>query len=610
MRHSRDFIDYLLSDEAAALFSARNATLGADGGGTRRSYAAEDEILRFHDGVGRKRRKTGDVGDGSEASGTSGRRRFAIRPPAMTRGSRADMESAEGLDVGAEIRKVIRTMIEGECEAFPPQELLRSVWRLVPSFAGNEQQDAHEFMRFLLDRLRKELSLGKYAVRTRGIVTPRQKEHSPGNGGIPHPPTRARSARKRSGRLSPSPGFLKNDGDDDLNGMKTNSNSDHSSYVGMANDDDKEERNGAESGENDGYIIISRWGAKKHKRGCICRPCKAKRKLEENGGGSDANDGEETSTMVVSTTLSSPIASTFVTPSRLSRGVTASEVREKLEESQKDVVPKASPRSPTLNTDKEDDKIMELFGGVAVTRVTCMTCERFTERREPFMDLSLPIPSVLGKNGSAPTTPVSPSSDFVDGEGPNGEVTLQQCLAAFVRNETLSGHGRYFCEGCGKVQSATKSTRIAKLPPILCLHLKRFTWKGHTTRTKLTNDVDFPLDDLDLAPYCESDGEGDKKQEKKTAASSGKSRTPLRGANASAQHTHSDKLYDLIAVVTHHGSSASSGHYTACARELTDDGSNGWQHFNDDEVNLLTPEEVRSGQGYIFLYARRPTEPS
>lgn len=520
------------------------------------------------------------------------------------------MESAEGLDVGAEIRKVIRTMIEGECEAFPPQELLRSVWRLVPSFAGNEQQDAHEFMRFLLDRLRKELSLGKYAVRTRGIVTPRQKEHSPGNGGIPHPPTRARSARKRSGRLSPSPGFLKNDGDDDLNGMKTNSNSDHSSYVGMANDDDKEERNGAESGENDGYIIISRWGAKKHKRGCICRPCKAKRKLEENGGGSDANDGEETSTMVVSTTLSSPIASTFVTPSRLSRGVTASEVREKLEESQKDVVPKASPRSPTLNTDKEDDKIMELFGGVAVTRVTCMTCERFTERREPFMDLSLPIPSVLGKNGSAPTTPVSPSSDFVDGEGPNGEVTLQQCLAAFVRNETLSGHGRYFCEGCGKVQRATKSTRIAKLPPILCLHLKRFTWKGHTTRTKLTNDVDFPLDDLDLAPYCESDGEGDKKQEKKTAASSGKSRTPLRGANASAQHTHSDKLYDLIAVVTHHGSSASSGHYTACARELTDDGSNGWQHFNDDEVNLLTPEEVRSGQGYIFLYARRPTEPS
>merc|ERR1712216_295974 len=68
------------------------------------------------------------------------------------------MASAETLDVGAEMRCVMRTLMDGEYEAFPPHDLLRSVWRLVPSFAGDEQQDAHEFMRFLLDRLRKELS--------------------------------------------------------------------------------------------------------------------------------------------------------------------------------------------------------------------------------------------------------------------------------------------------------------------------------------------------------------------------------------------------------------------------------------------------------------------
>ena len=68
-----------------------------------------------------------------------------------------------------------------------------------------------------------------------------------------------------------------------------------------------------------------------------------------------------------------------------------------------------------------------------------------------------------------------------------------------------------------------------------------------------------------------------------------------------------DALYDLAAVVTHHGSSAGSGHYTACARDIETPHNADWQHFNDDEVNSLTDEEVRTGQGYLFLYTRRAT---
>ena len=41
-----------------------------------------------------------------------------------------------------------------------PYQLLRAVWTLVPSFAGNQQQDAHEFTRFLLERLRSEFVRG------------------------------------------------------------------------------------------------------------------------------------------------------------------------------------------------------------------------------------------------------------------------------------------------------------------------------------------------------------------------------------------------------------------------------------------------------------------
>jgi uncharacterized UBP type Zn finger protein len=124
-------------------------------------------------------------------------------------------------------------------------------------------------------------------------------------------------------------------------------------------------------------------------------------------------------------------------------------------------------------------------------------------------------------------------------------------------------------------------------------------------RTKLTHDVDFPLDDLDLAPYCETNDDAVQKPEK-TPASTGKSRrTPRKSTIPPAQVMRSDKMYDLVAVVTHHGLNAGSGHYTACAREFTADGTSDWQHFNDDDVNPLTAEEVRTGQGYIFLYARK-----
>eukprot|EP00854_Cymbomonas_tetramitiformis_P007574 gene7574-9019_t len=40
-----------------------------------------------------------------------------------------------------------------------PCDLLRVVWSLMPNFANDAQQDAHEFMCFLMDRLKYELTL-------------------------------------------------------------------------------------------------------------------------------------------------------------------------------------------------------------------------------------------------------------------------------------------------------------------------------------------------------------------------------------------------------------------------------------------------------------------
>jgi len=630
LRHVGAFKDYVLGDEAAECLSARllrehhrrgttglaTTTNGNGHGNAPRSMDPRDEILKFDDSIRKRKKRSGGGGDDGRKSGSSsslslnasdeggGKRRFAMRPPAMTRERRADMASAETLNVGGELRAVLRTLESGRYEAFPPYDLLKSVWKLVPAFAGNEQQDAHEFMRFLLDRLKRELNSGRHAVDMRGVVTPRQKEHSPCADGIPNPPTRARSVRSRSGRSSPSPSFLRDDDDDGDDASKRM----REAIAGGATP-----VNGRVNRRNDGdgdggFVIVSRWGAKRHKMGCACRPCKSRRRREEEGGDGDKVKGASGA----ATHLSSPTSS-FASPSRLSRGVTASEVKKQLEETMRGARNASLPSTPVVakstSVSASSDKIMDIFGGVSITRITCMKCKNTNERREPFMDLSLPIPPVVSKNGSIPSTPLSPSTEPELGEGPNGEVTLQQCLAAFVRNETLSGHGRYFCDACGKVQNATKSTRIAKLPEVLSLHLKRFTWKGHESRTKLTNDVDFPLEDLDLAPYCELDVVSDAVPASKAPpASPDRSkarRTPRRSASAAAK---SDLLYDLTAVVTHHGTSAGSGHYTACCRDVSSPGTNDWQHFNDDEVNPLTAEEVRTGQGYIFLYARKPNK--
>lgn len=610
------FREYLLGDEAAAYLSAKWDGKPGRGARERRSFAPEDELLKFDDSLKRKRaregereggkgsRRRGNDDDGastSSSSNASAKRRFVMRPPAMTRERRADMASAEALNVGAEMRRVVRTMVHGEYEAFPPHDLLRSVWKLVPSFAGNEQQDAHEFMRFLLDRLRKELSSGRYLIRMRGVVTPRRKEHSPCKDGIPNPPTRARSVRGRNGRSSPTPSFLMNDSDSLI------------ARGGASPTNGRVDASGSGDDDGDGYIIISRWGAKRHKKGCACRPCKSKRKKEAENASDrqrQTHNGPGTSTY-----MSSP-SSTFASPSRLSRDVTANEVKRQLEHAIKDEranghalasphTPKVKPMPVERDESKSPDKVTELFGGICLTRVTCTKCGRSSDRREPFMDLSLPIPPVLSKDGSMPTTPHSPSIEIEKGEGGNGEATLQQCLAAFVRNENLSGHGRYFCDSCGKDQNATKFTCIASLPPVLCLHLKRFTWKRDAMRTKLTNDVDFPLEGLDLAPYCCEEETAAERDAPETPVSTGKRSRRTPRSRASAPTSSTDKLYDLVAVITHHGRQAGSGHYTACARELDVDGGDSWQHFNDDDVNSLTTDEVRTGQGYIFMYARR-----
>nr|XP_033775891.1 ubiquitin carboxyl-terminal hydrolase 3 isoform X2 [Geotrypetes seraphini] len=145
------------------------------------------------------------------------------------------------------------------------------------------------------------------------------------------------------------------------------------------------------------------------------------------------------------------------------------------------------------------------------------------------------------------------------------------CLRSFTDLEELDATELYMCHRCKKKQKSTKKFWIQKLPKVLCLHLKRFHWTAYL-RNKIDTYVDFPLRNLDMKCYL------------------------LEPENSGPESC----LYDLAAVVVHHGSGVGSGHYTAYAAH-----EGRWFHFNDSTVTLTEEETVVKAKAYILFYVER-----
>ena len=68
--------------------------------------------------------------------------------------------SDDGIIVTEELKKVLMALKESEEKsAISPESLFQAIWKVVPRFRGYQQQDAHEFLRYMLDRLHTELLL-------------------------------------------------------------------------------------------------------------------------------------------------------------------------------------------------------------------------------------------------------------------------------------------------------------------------------------------------------------------------------------------------------------------------------------------------------------------
>ena len=195
-----------------------------------------------------------------------------------------------------------------------------------------------------------------------------------------------------------------------------------------------------------------------------------------------------------------------------------------------------SPKTPTFDrcflvrtqsvdqdTSYAPDFISELFQGHLMYGTKCLDCEQCTGKEESFLDLSVPIPpdSFLGSVNLKC-------------------IPLEECIEYFAASEFLSGDNKYFCEECNHLTEAERFIKLSSLPPILVLHINRFSHNSifnffpkyrSSASSKLCNCITIPQQ-LSLERWC------------------------MRKCRARPC------LYQLSAVVFHTGVSVTSGHYT------------------------------------------------
>ena len=214
------------------------------------------------------------------------------------------------------------------------------------------------------------------------------------------------------------------------------------------------------------------------------------------------------------------------------------------------------------------DIIKQLFEGSLRSVLLCEECGVKRVQHEPFVNISLSLSEEVERMQRGKGFRVF-------------DISVETCLEHFVLPEKLGD--LVHCSSCAKKTETKKQHTFAKLPKVLCLHLKRF---DAARNRKIENFVSFPSRGLNmgsmLSHWCEV--------------------TRLESSNYHAEDMPTAEptiLYDLFGTVNHIGS-MQSGHYVANVKV-----DNKWYHCNDQNITYANEESVLKSEAYVLFYIRR-----
>lgn len=195
--------------------------------------------------------------------------------------------------------------------------------------------------------------------------------------------------------------------------------------------------------------------------------------------------------------------------------------------------------------EKEYSELVDLFYGIQLTKIVSEKMIVESLRPEMCFWMSLPI--------------VNYNNDPFD--------ELHECIQWGLQPEKLEGENAWYNEKTKQTENVQLIKSYWCLPSILCINLNRFSLDGST---KLTNEVNFPVNNLDMSPYVEGDNP-------------------------------EQYQYELFAVVNHMGG-LNDGHYTVFIKHS----DMKWYHINDERIqevgNVLA---LTSSLAYCLFYRKK-----
>jgi ubiquitin C-terminal hydrolase len=165
----------------------------------------------------------------------------------------------------------------------------------------------------------------------------------------------------------------------------------------------------------------------------------------------------------------------------------------------------------------------------------------------------------------AQSTTVREATHVVLALPPKPRTSLEECLVKHFGMENLDVENAWQCPRCHQRVCAEKVLRMASLPTVAVIGLKRtqYTEQREVCRTAVHSPEQLDMAAVSLDPS-----------------------NPV--------------MFDLVAVINHHGTDG-AGHYTIDVRGNEDET---WYHFDDEQVQ--PSETYRAEEATILVYEKKP----